>query len=306
MNNWTELRQHLMGDAMAASELPDIKVPPLPNVVMEVVQRSSDPSANAGELGELIARDVGITCELLKYVNSAATGLRNKISTAPRAAAILGMKKLRLFLLTSAVDKMTRDMKSPLVLAQRFAVAGMERGLFAREIVLRQKGDADLAFSAGMLQDFMLLVLTGELTDNYVRILDEVSKSGKCLADVERLQMGWDHAEAAARVMSAWGFPDDLVCCVRLHHDTAWLDASPEWGNTEARAVAWAGFLPDVLGQSPGGLEYLLSQESQMPGGDLMSIATAVNENLQSMAPNLHGHRPLVDQLAALATEPTA
>lgn len=292
---WSELRRHWVENVSDVS-VPDVKIPALPDVALQVIQEASD-GGNAQELGTLISRDAGLTCELLKFVNSAIHGLRNPIATPQRAAAILGTRKLKLFVLTTAVNHSTRHIKSPLLMNQRFAMAGLERALFAREIVQRNGGDSDLAFSAGILQDFMLLALTAEMPDQYIRLLQIVKETQRPLVEIEQEELGWDHAQAASQVMAGWGFPDDLIVCVRLHHEWDWMWESRRMGDCEAIAVGLAGLLPEVLGQVPNGIARLKEMEQDCFSGDLPTFAATVATQLQQLSPNHHGHVPLAEQL---------
>lgn len=300
MSLWSELQGIWLEDSTATS-VPNVKIPPLPDVALRVVQEAAN-GAGAQELGELISRDAGLTCELLKFVNSATTGLRNPIATPQRAAAILGIRKLKFLVLTTAVHRSTQAIKSPLVMNQRFGVAGLERGVFSRELVRQIGGDADLAFSAGILQDFMLLALTAEMPEQYITLLQIVEQTGRSLADVEREVLGWDHAQAASQVMAAWGFPDDLVVCVRVHHEWEWLWNNPQTRGCEAMAIALASLLPDFLGQVPEGISRLQTFEHDFFFDDLPRFAESVADQLCQLAPNLHGHTPLAKHLPGLAT----
>jgi len=59
------------------------------------VMRQAMESDNAGDLEEIISRDVAIAYKLLKYINSPAFGLRSEIKSIRHALTMLGLKSVR-------------------------------------------------------------------------------------------------------------------------------------------------------------------------------------------------------------------
>ena len=119
--------------------------------------KSKDPNFGPKELGTIVERDSGLTCELMKLVNSSAIGLRTKASSAKQAIALLGVKQTRNFLLTTGVKKTMQSSPSKLINFRSFWTQNLERGLFASKVARLLGTDADLAYSGAMLQDFLFL-----------------------------------------------------------------------------------------------------------------------------------------------------
>src|SRR5262249_54980139 len=113
--NWTKLRHSLIGDRNASVLPPNIPLPMLPQVVLEFSRKAEDPEAGPCELGRIIESDSGLTCELLKYVNSSKFGLKVKASSAQQAITKLGIRASKLFLLTTGVQHAMRSCKSKLI-----------------------------------------------------------------------------------------------------------------------------------------------------------------------------------------------
>ena len=73
--NWGELRSSAL-NSIKTQEIPDnIELPALPQAVTEFVDQSASPDFEFPKLAAIIEKDAGLTCELLRYVNSAAVGL---------------------------------------------------------------------------------------------------------------------------------------------------------------------------------------------------------------------------------------
>ncbi|MBT4866834.1 MAG: HDOD domain-containing protein, partial [Planctomycetaceae bacterium] len=242
--DWTALRISLMGEGKKSLVPARVKLPILPLAVTKFSQRSSDPNATPKELGQIIESDSGLTCELLRYVNSSARGMSQKVTSAQQAISLLGVRDCKLYLLTKAVDRALRGRESKLVNLRSFAATNLERALFAKYVAKLLRTDGETAFAAAMLQDFMLPAITNDLFSTYLPFSKEQEESQIDLHRFEQKAQKWDHAEAAAHVMLAWGFPDELVCCALLHHRGLKLLADKTLGRTPAAAVAVSALIP--------------------------------------------------------------
>lgn len=299
MTNWTALRQSHFGDEPRSPLPPRVKLPVLPHAAMEFSRKSQHPDATPDELGGIIESDSGLTCDLLRHVNSAAFGLRRKVGTAKHAIATLGIRESRLFLLSSAMTRALRSCESKLIDLKGFAAINLERALFAKAVAGLLKADGDLAFAAGMLSDFILPVVTHQLFPSYYNFTTHPEDETQTLIQFERATLGWDHANAAAQVMFCWGFPDDLICCVLLHHMGIKLLADRELRTTAAAAVAIAGFLPGPITQDPAGLARLRQLETRWEAFRLDEMAERVDEEFNAMSMGMQDHKTLLTQLRA-------
>jgi c-di-GMP phosphodiesterase len=63
--------------------------------LLQVLAALQDPTVQLGQLEHMVARDVGLSYRLLRYINSAFFGLRFEISSIRQALALLGVQNLR-------------------------------------------------------------------------------------------------------------------------------------------------------------------------------------------------------------------
>lgn len=292
--NWSELRTKLLGTQRAFSLPPSIKLPMMPAAVMEFTKQADDPAATPKKLASIIETDGGLSCELLKHVNSAAMGLRHTVSNVKTAISILGIRTVKLHLLTSAAKSMVSNRQSKLIHLPTFWAENLEKALFAKEVAHLLKADEEAAFSSAMLSDLLLPILTNETYEPYFGFVKDQEQDPKSICTFERSLFNWDHACAGAHVLFGWYFPDDVVCAVYLHHDVDQLLASPELKSTAACATACASLLPDAMKQRPEGLERLIQLGEQIPGFDLMEVATSIQAKFEAMCPAMTNHFPLV------------
>lgn len=288
--NWTKLRQTLLGERDTSVLPPNLPLPMLPQAVMEFSRKAENPEVGTGELARIIESDSGLTCELLKYVNSSKFGLKVKASSAQQAITKLGIRPSKLFLLTTGVQQAMKSCKSRLMCIPEFWLANLERALFAREVAQQLKANTDVAFAGSMLHDFLLPLLSNEKYDAYLKYTQLTQSQRPNLVDYERQSFGWDHPLATAEVLLSWSFPDDLICCVLLHHGGLKMLQDAELGNTAVAAVAVAALIPDALFQSRAGLEQLIQLDAVWPEFDLTTLAKRVAEQLAEMTPMAGQH----------------
>ena len=74
-------------------ELQDL--PPLPAVIMRVMETVSDPATSAADLNRLISADQALASKVLRLVNSSYYGFPRKIATITNAVVILGFNTVR-------------------------------------------------------------------------------------------------------------------------------------------------------------------------------------------------------------------
>lgn len=268
-SNWTEIRKTKLADLQGSVLPPDLKLPILPRALTEFSEKAAEPDVNPKELGQIVESDAGLTCELLRNVNSAAVGLRRQVSSVTQAINLLGIRNTGLLLATTAVKSAMSARSSKLINLQIFWNTNYERALFARDLAATMRVDQELAFAGAMLQDFLLPVLTNELVDTYVHFASQDRTDALSLSQFEHRQWGWDHALATGQLMVDWKFPDDLVCCVLHHHHGLEILSHPQMGRSAVAAVAIAGLLPDFFHQVPQGLERLIKLDTAWPAFQL-------------------------------------
>ena len=282
--NWAGLRADAL-TTIRSLEIPTgIEVPALPRAVSEFVDRSADPNFDYGVLGEIVETDAGLTCELLRVVNSASHGLQAPIRSVAQALTHLGIETSRTFLMAAGAKAASVAQKSRLLNQRSFWNESLQRGLFARALANALGLDMGLCFLGGLLQDFLLPVVTNRFDSEYIDYMANDGKNGRDLCDWERERFGWDHATAGACVAYEWRFPDDLLCALFYHHElqTTLRRAEVEFFNLFP--VTCASLLPTQLEQSTRGIRELLGVDARSDAIRLDELCTQVDAEQQEQA----------------------
>lgn len=292
--NWSDLRRSLLGDRSKSILPPRVKLPVLSQAAVQFAKRAEDPRATSRELGAIIERDTGLTCELLRHVNGSAHGMRQKAATAQHAIAMLGVGQSKSFLLTCALQRVMRNCESKMINLTNFAATNLERALMAKEVARLLNVDPEVAFTAAMVQDFLLPIVTNQMFSTYFEFIKNQNEHRPSLIEFEQKTFGWDHGLASAHVLFGWSFPDELVCCVLLHHRGLGMLKDPTFGRTAVAAVAVAALMPDVIEQVPDALTQLRQLEKAWPAFQLNQIAQTVQQQFETLSPGATNYIPLV------------
>lgn len=291
--NWSQVCQDALAEFTLTALPPTLQLPALPLAVTRFIERARDEDASMKELAGIVETDAGLTLELLKHVNSAYLGLRQKVKSVQQALSLLGLRQMKTFVISTGMQAAVRARKSKLINQACFWNACLQKAIFAREVARLLKADVDVAFSGSLLQDFLLPVVTNELFEQYSFFLEHRAEQPECLCEYERRQFGWDHALAGATLAQRWKLPDDLVCCIALHHRGLDVLADPVLGRTAAAAVALSALLPDLLRQHYRGLEELALVEEHWPAFKLESLVELVDREHSGVGMGVENDFPL-------------
>jgi HD-like signal output (HDOD) protein len=208
-------------------------------VVLRILELLRDPESDPYDVAECLESDPALAATILQLVNSSSFGLSRKILSLRHAIAYLGVRSLRLTVLSfGLVDGLTRGV--PARVCSHFWQRALTTAAAAAQLHGRRGAQADEAYSAGLLSDVGVLLLTQVDTQDYTLLYTE-HEHGRSLIDAERQRYGFDHAMLGAELLTRWNVPADLTVAVALHHD-------PQPGATPLTRTVYAGdLMADVL-----------------------------------------------------------
>lgn len=277
--DWASLCAEAL-ESVQQVEMPgNFQIPALPTSLTRFVEASKAPDADMRKLGAIIEHDPGLSLDLLRFVNAAVRATANPARTPTDALVRLGIPTARNFLLSAGIKSTTLGLRSKLMNHHHFWNECLRRAVFARSVASRLKTDAEIAFMGGLLQDFMLPVLTNAVDDAYLEYLE--LESPPSLVEWEEEKFGWNHASLAACMAHRWHLSDDLVCSIFYHHqmEVPLLSPAPEVFNLFP--VTMAALLPDQMKQVPDGMTKLLDAHAKSQCFDLLPLCEAVDNELQ-------------------------
>lgn len=196
-------------------------LPSLPSLYIEIMEELQSANTSFKKVGEIIAKDVGMTAKILQMVNSAFFGLRRQISNPRDAVSYLGFETIKSLVLSAKIFSQFDQKKLPGFSLDELWSHSMLTGSFAK-IVAKMEGQTkaviDDAYMAGLLHDLGKLVLAQNLSGSYQRALEAARKDNRAHWEVEYEMLGATHAEIAAYLMGLWGIKYAVVEAIAFHH----------------------------------------------------------------------------------------
>jgi putative nucleotidyltransferase with HDIG domain len=204
-------------------ELQDL--PPLPAVVVRVMQTINDPTTSAADLNRLISSDQAIASKVLRLVNSSYYGFPRRISTITHAVVILGFNTVRNLTTSLGVFNAFGPSGQRTALdRQQFWSHSIGVGVAAGVIAKRKAIPAKLAeevFVGGLLHDMGKLFLDQYFPDQYAVAIKLARAAKISIWDAEKTALGVGHALVGKRIAEKWNLPPSLTSMITLHHQPA-------------------------------------------------------------------------------------
>lgn len=270
---------------LSSIDLPDdLQIPSLPSALTQFLEAAGKDDYDIRELGRIVEHDPGMTVDLLKCVNSVAFGGKQAIKSPTDALVRLGIPKARNYLMAAGMRSATLAIESRLMNHRNFWNESLRQALFAQHSAKNFKLDVDLAFIGGLLQDFVLPVLTNQYDAQYIEFLKEVAPTGKPLHEWEEETFGWNHASAGAWMAQQWNLPDDLLCAILLHHQMDLPLKHLDSDLFNLFPVTLAALLPDQMKQTSKGVKRLLDADGRTEMFQLDSLCQDVDRELEKIA----------------------
>lgn len=196
------------------------RLPSMPSIYLELTRLLADPDATLAQVGEVISRDIAMTAQILKLVNSAFFGLRHELATPAEAAGYLGVEILKALALSLNVFSQFDVTPVPGFSAAELWRHSLKVATGARELARRESADATVAstsFTAGMLHDAGQLVLASNFPAEYAEVVRRIRTEGLGESEAEHAVFGATHLEVGGYLFGLWGLPVPVVEAVSLH-----------------------------------------------------------------------------------------
>ena len=224
INNVLTVR-HNIGDKRLAGLLAGMNsLPGLPQSLRAVLQELEKPEPSIKTLGQLISRDVALSANLLRVVNSSFYGFARRVSAPEQAVSLLGFRVVRsLALSVHLFTALTSDQQAGFSLQGLWDHCLRVSGL--AQAIARAEGlpveVCEQATVAGLLHDVGKLVASVLLPTEYGEVLRLARDEGVRLVEAEKRLLGFTHAEVGCFLMGLWGVAVPVTQALAHHHAPA-------------------------------------------------------------------------------------
>ena len=291
--------QQVMEDTVAQYVVRPSDLPAPPRDAIRIVQACSKPRIDSRDVAQLVANDPVLTAELLRVANSAFFGLVSQVKSVARAVTVLGNRALRNVVLCIAMRDALRKDSIPGFDIDAYWEDALWRAVSARSLAGLAQLDADECFTAGLLQDFGLLVmlyLKPEQVQNWEMLARATPESRR---DMEIDLFQCTHDEVGLTLANNWGLPADLALAMGYHHDgppqdvdvqdvqlckvaacADWMAAVYRCSNKRVAVQRSRDLLREHFEASPEQADYLLQKVTESVAEAASAMGLRVGEQL--------------------------
>ena len=214
----------------------------LPQILRKILDVTSDPTAGAAELQDILKADPAITSKMLKLANSAYYSLPQKVLNIKRAVVLLGFKTVKnLAIATSVCDLFKSKGKinnySREDLWKHSVVVAVCAKSIAQSTGLKIGEDI---FTAGIMHDIGIIMEDQYFNADFIRVLENPSLEEVGLIEAERTVFGFDHSSFGEKIALQWKIPKEIAEIIASHH-------RPRLASENQRKPAAIIYLADVI-----------------------------------------------------------
>jgi putative nucleotidyltransferase with HDIG domain len=190
------------------------RLPAQPSVAVRTVWVADQPNSSAKDLAAALTADPSLTARVLRLANSAYYGLSRRVAEVSFAVTVVGFPTVRAM---AAVHASGLFDPGEHTVPDGYWEHSVATATLCSVLAPRAGVRPNQAFPLGLLHDLGSALLYRADPERFELVQAE-ARNGRPLRSAEKAAYGMAHDEAAARVFSAWRFPETFIEAVADHH----------------------------------------------------------------------------------------
>ena len=194
------------------------EIPSIPSVLHQILSLADNPRTSSADLERYVTQEPALAAQLLKWVNSAAYALPQRVSSIAHAMILLGFSTVKSIasgmVLINAFDRVSGLSKEFIHQVWRHTLSA------AALIKIFSKGEAnskkDDFFLAAMIHDVGYMVMKQYFHEKYDKLL---ATNPFPTVEAEDKALEINHAVIGAELLREWKFSEKVIDMVLFHHD---------------------------------------------------------------------------------------
>ncbi len=196
------------------------KIPPLEPVVARTLALIKDPTSSPQKLAQEIAKDVMLTFEIMKIVNSPIYGFSRRVQSLEHAITLLGFKSIESIVLSAYAKRVyDTDLKFFNLKRGELSIQAFIGALAAKLVAQENWAELeDLVFSAGTLRSVGKIIMNFFFSKHYDKLKQELKKDFDSFEKVEKNIFGFTSSEFSIIILERWKIPDEIKKIVQFYN----------------------------------------------------------------------------------------
>ncbi len=216
-------------------------VPQFPEKILQIQNLINDPKSDIPEIAKHISDDVGLTADLLKFVNSASFGLKTKCISIEEAVKLVGLRGIQNLLYSLGTVETVSDPKSKeeqkKIWEHSYKVAYFAHNLAKN---FKMRSIIDDAYVCGLLHDLGKIVFTGLQEKIFSKLMELQTEKKIPKSVIDTVTSDIQHPEIGATLTEKWSFPPQITATIRYQNN---LEMVPKEYLEITAVVALANFM---------------------------------------------------------------
>jgi HD-like signal output (HDOD) protein len=196
------------------------RLPSRAAAAQSVLRLVDDPDTGAADLAQVIGTDPAFAARVIRVANSSYFGMSSRVSTLPFAVSIIGFQAIRGLAVAAAAG-----LDGPNAAPAGFWLAATTAATAADLVAPTLGAHPGDAFCLGLLHTLGSALLHQHQQPATLCLPGPVEDADLTRHEIDIYGIG--HADAAARVLTAWKFPQHLCTLIARHHEPVLPDATP-------------------------------------------------------------------------------
>ena len=193
------------------SSIKPADLPAPPQAAIAIMRACGRIDMDNKKLARMASSDPVLTAELLRIANSAMFGFSGKVQSIARAISLLGLRALRNLALCLSVRGALKEGAIPGFDITLYWEDALRHAVCARMIGQQTGMDTDECFTAGLLQEFGMLVLFYLHPDKGCLWSKFYAQDPDARQKMVQKHFGVSHGQVTMMLAQNWSLPDDLT-----------------------------------------------------------------------------------------------
>ena len=214
-------------------------LPPIPAVMMELIQALGDKNIELRALANIISKDPLMSMNVLKVSNSAFYRLPNKVATVEHAVKLLGIKEITGICIACGAYQSLKPPQN----VETFDLNDFWRHSVATGVVSRRLSqdleilDHNVLYFLGLLHDVGKVILDRVAHDIYKIVIQTSREENITIHEAEKRLIGESHDIVGGWLMEKWRLPLTFVHVANYHHN---INEAPEDNKAATAIISFA------------------------------------------------------------------
>ena len=225
----------------------------LPQIVMRVMDLTTDQKATAADLEKVIGMDQALAAKILTLANSSYYGLPRQVSTLREAVVFLGFKTVRNLTMGITTFNLFLGRSDEASLARRTVWRhSMDTAQCARIITsllhpaAQEAVGMEQVYTCALLHDVGKIALDRSRQALFIAIMELSRTRNLRYSVIETKVFPFSHGQIGAALAARWNYPPALCEAIAFHHTPKASEINPKLTAAVCLANEIAHFLEDA------------------------------------------------------------